>query len=193
MKEVIILIGPIRAGKSTVAQLLSERLCCPRCKTDLLRFGYYKEAGYDEAMARKIENEKGFLALVEYWKLFDVYTVNKIMQDFACGVIDFGGGLSVYEKESDLSAVTDILRPYKNVILLLPSPDVQESLKILSERMEEKEYQEYFQAAGILNRKELNKHFLEHHSNKTLAKHIVYTKDKSPAQTCSEIIKMIEM
>jgi shikimate kinase len=192
MKEIIILIGPIRAGKSTIAQLLSDKLSLPRFRMDILRFQYYKELEYDEELAKKIEDENGFLALVEYWKPFDVHAVQRILQDCTSGVIDFGGGLSVYEDASLLAQVEKELSPYQNVILLLPSEDSQESLSILNSRMEEKEYKEYFQSEGISNRTELNKHFVEHHSNSKLAKHVFYTKGKSPEETCIEIIEMLD-
>ena len=193
MKEVIFLIGPIRAGKSTIAQLLSKQLSLPRFRMDVLRFEYYKELGYDEKLAKKIEDENGFLALLEYWKPFDVHAVKRVLQDCKSGIIDFGGGLSVYEDENLLAQVERALEPFQNVILLLPSEDYQESLNILNLRMEEKEYKEYFQSTGVSSRKKMNIKFVGHHSNKRLAKHIFYTKDKLPEETCDEIIELLNL
>ena len=50
----IILIGPIGAGKSTLAALLAERLGVPRCGMDIERWPYMQEAGYDPAVADEI-------------------------------------------------------------------------------------------------------------------------------------------
>ena len=174
-KEIIILIGPIRAGKSTIANLLSEKLNYPRFRMDILRYEYYKEIDYNEEKAEKIKQEHGFIALVNYWKPFDVHAVKRVLQDCDFGIIDFGGGLSVYKDERLLAEVIKELEPYKN------------------SRMEEKEYKEYFQIAGINDRINLNKHFIEHPSNKSIAKHIFYTKGKSPEQTCNEIIDTLNL
>ena len=46
MKE-IILLGPVAAGKTTTARLISEKIKKPVISLDDLRFDYYKEIGYD--------------------------------------------------------------------------------------------------------------------------------------------------
>ena len=190
LNNIIILIGPIRTGKSTIAKLLSEKLNLPRYQMDKLRFNYYKETDYNEELAEQIKNKKGFLALCKYWKPYDVYAVKRVLEDCAEGVIDFGGGLSVYEGEIHLQEASQLLKPYQ-VILLLPSENKQESIKILNSRMEDKDYQEYFSKKDIDARKRLNELFVNHPSNYLLAKDIIYTKNKSPEETCEEIIKEI--
>ena len=49
----IVLIGPVRSGKSTLGKLLAQRLNLPQVSIDELRWRYYKEVGYDEALARE--------------------------------------------------------------------------------------------------------------------------------------------
>ncbi|MFL1677043.1 hypothetical protein [Paenibacillus dendritiformis] len=43
----IILIGPILTGKSTLADILSQKLGYPRCSVDDVRWKYYEEIGAD--------------------------------------------------------------------------------------------------------------------------------------------------
>ncbi len=160
-KNVIILIGPIRSGKSTIAKLLSEKLNLPRYGMDKLRFDYYKEIGYDEVEAEKINNKNGFLALCEYRKPYDIYAVKRVLKDCEKGIIDFGGGLSVYENENHLQQIITLLKPYR-VVLLLPSENKEESLEILNLRMKEQEYQDYFSKEAIEDRKKLNHLFINH-------------------------------
>jgi hypothetical protein len=75
------------------------------------------------------------------------------------------------------------------VILLLPSPDLEESTKIVNDR-----FVKTAEAEGEAISDEVmavNAHFVKHPSNQKLAKMIVYTKDKSPEETCAEIVSTI--
>ena len=82
MPKDIILIGPVRTGKSTVGKLLSERLLLSQVSLDEVRWQYYQEIGYDPGIAQKIRKTGGFVALVFYWKLFDAYAVERVLADY---------------------------------------------------------------------------------------------------------------
>jgi len=181
MSSEIILIGPIGAGKSTVGKLLSEKLQLPQVEMDELRAKYYKEIGYDEELANSKRETEGFWGLYQYWKPFEAYSVERLLSEHKNCVIDFGAGHSVYEDNVLFERVQNILLPYKYVILLLPSPDLDESINILNEREE-------FLREMKLN---INEHFIKHHSNYVLAKYTVYTKEKTPKETCAEILGLI--
>jgi shikimate kinase len=179
----IILIGPIGAGKSTVGKLLADKLGLPQCSMDSLRFNYYKEIGYDENLAQQIREETGLVELYWYWKPFEAYAVERLLSEHSNCVIDFGAGHSVYEDDEMFARIQQVLAPYNNIVLMLPSPDLEDSLQILNKR----------RGTFVNNDFDLNKHFLEHHSNYELAKFIVYTKDKSPEETCNEIINSLQL
>ncbi|MEH2063239.1 MAG: hypothetical protein V7K50_13415 [Nostoc sp.] len=49
-------------------------------------------------------------------------------------MIDFGAGHSVYEDDALFKRVQKVLEPYINVVLILPSPNLEESIQILNER-----------------------------------------------------------
>ncbi|WP_420631738.1 shikimate kinase [Candidatus Leptofilum sp.] len=185
MDSTIILIGPISAGKSSVATLLVEALGCPRISVDDVRWGYYEEIGYDNALAGEIRQSQGITGLLEYWKPFEAHTVVRILADHDAGVIDFGAGHSVYNDEDLFKRVQMALAPYPFVILLLPSPDKNESVAILNGRFVEMLASEGVEANNELL--QLNEQFVRHPSNYLLAKHTVYTKDKTPDETCAEI------
>jgi len=186
-QQILILIGPMYAGKSTVARLVAERLGIPRVCMDHVRFDYYKEIGYDEQHAKELEKSGGFGALCAYWKPFEAHAVERLLADHAherC-VIDFGAGHSVYEDEELLQRVGLAVRTHK-VILLLPSPDEEESLRILTERRDVKHPQMAGQPSTV------NEHFLRHPSNRMLANMVVYTREHSPDQTADEVIRLIQ-
>jgi hypothetical protein len=184
----IILIGPICAGKSTVGNLLAEKLGIPQYALDDNRWDYYKEAGYDEATARSIVNsDEGMLGFLRYCKPFEAYAVERVLAEHRGCVIDFGAGHSVYEDAALFARVESALAPFPYVILLLPSPDLDESVAILNERF-----------AALLEREvgevdpallTLNAHFTKHPSNTRLAKLTVYTEGKTPEETCDEILE----
>jgi len=178
----IILIGPIGAGKSTIGQLLATKLKLPFIEMDELRLNYYKEIGYDEELAKHKRETEGFWALYQYWKPFEAYAVERLLSEHKNCVISFGAGHSVYETEELFKRVQKALSTYKNIILLLPSPDLDESIAILNEREE-----------SLRDMKQnINEHFIKHHSNYDLAKHTVYTKGKMPEETCEEILRLIK-
>lgn len=177
----IVLIGPRGSGKSTIAALLSKKLGLPRRSIDEVRWKYYDEVGYDLDIARYKHNQEGFWGLYRYWKPFEAHAVKRLLQDFRDCVFDLGGGNSVYEDETLFEQVRELLAPYSHVILLLPSPNPDESIQILNARVD---YESDSQ-------REVNEHFVRHHSNYDLAKLIVYTKDKTPEETCEEILNWL--
>ena len=177
----VILIGPIGAGKSTLSKLIAEKLGIPCRHMDQVRVRYYKEIGYDDDLAQQILSKDSFLGLYRYWKPFEAHAVERLLSENEEVVIDFGGGHSVYEDDALFARVQKALAPYPYVILILPSPDKEKSVKILNER-----------TGGVVSEGfDFHEHFVTHHSNYDLAKHIVYTEGKTPEETCAEIVEII--
>ncbi len=179
----IILIGLISTGKSTLGKLLAHKLGIPQCSMDDVRLDYYKEINYDDELAKQIREKEGFPGIYRYWKPFEAYAVERVLSEYSSCVIDFGAGHSVYEDDKLFRRVQQILDPYINIVLILPSPNLEESIQLLNERN-----------GGIVsNGFDLNEHFVRHHSNYDLAKFVVYTKSKSPEETRDEILKIVKL
>jgi shikimate kinase len=177
----VILIGPIGAGKSTIADLLARKLNLPQVSMDDVRFDYYQEIGYDADFANRKRAGEGLWGVLPYWKPFEAYAVERLLASHRNCVIDFGAGHSVYEDEVLFARVQNALSSYQNVCLLLPSLDPDESITILNER-------EPWLRETSPN---INEHFVKHPSNYALAKFIIYTKGKTPDETCDEIARRI--
>jgi shikimate kinase len=179
----VILIGPPGTGKSTIGKLLAERLGIPQVSLDKLRYAYYAEVGYDESLAQSIRAMNGFPALVQYWKQFDAHAVERVLADHHDCVIDFGAGHSIYDDPVDFQRVERLVEPYQNVILVLPSPDREESIQILTERQQTLAPPADREIIGGLIR-----YHVMHPSDYRLAKRVVYTKNKTPEETAAEVI-----
>ena len=129
----------------------------------------------------KLREKDGFLELYRYWKPFEAYAVERLLSEHHDCVIDYGAGHSVYEEDALFARVQQVLAPYGNIVLLLPSSDLEESIRILHDR----------NGAPPPGEFDLNAHFVKHHSNRDLAKIVVYTEGKTPEQTCEEILAAI--
>jgi shikimate kinase len=178
----IVLIGPIGAGKSTLGNLLAAALGLPRCSLDDVRFRYYGEIGYDESVAKARYQSEGFWGLYRYWKPFEAHAVERVLEDHPNSVIDFGAGHSVYEDDALFARVKRAMAPCRHVVLILPSPSLDTSLKVLRER----------RPSLTTIEPDINEHFIRHPSNHELATFTVYTEGGLPEDTCARILGRIQ-
>lgn len=181
----IVLIGPIDSGKSTQGKLLSEALGLPRAPMDSLRFDYYKEIGYDAEVAREKGEAEGFAGVLRYWKPFEAYAVGRLLAEHRGCVIDFGAGHSVYEEPDHIAQVKAALAPYVNVFLLLPSPDLDESVRVIKTRHPDEQ-----STLVTGDNTDFDEYCVRHPLNHELARFTVYTENKTPEQTRDEILAL---
>ena len=189
MDKTIVRIGPPGAGKTTVGNLLAETLGLPFCAVDELRPSYYRRVGYDEALAAEIAaSDQGIQGLLRYSKPFEARMVEMILADHH-GIIDFGASNSVYDDQKLFARVENALAPYPNVILLIPSPDPNESIAVLKSRLMQMliaQGKEFTDELFLLN-----EYFIKHPSNRRLAKQVIYTKDKTPRDICDDLAQKL--
>jgi shikimate kinase len=176
--EPIILIGPMKAGKTTVGRLLAEKLACPFTSLDRLERGYTVPVGFDESEAAAIHQQQGVLAWYSYRRAFFDEAVVRFLAEYTTGVLELGGGHPIVPDEAKQQRIAEALASYRHVILLLPTPDIQEALKILCERQKPEH-----------RNPDLNELFLADDRFFRLAKQVVYTEGKTPAEICEEIAR----
>ena len=190
MNATIILIGPLGTGKTTVGKLLAERLDLPFCSVDTVREAYYGQVGYDQTFASQIAASKqGVQGVLRYSKPFEARMVEMVLADHH-GIIDFGASNSVYDDHELFARVEKALAPYPNVVLLLPSPDLDESVEILKNRLKKMLTEAGKEFTDELF--ELNEYFVKHPSNQRLAKLVIYTKDKPPGEICDALMQKLK-
>jgi energy-coupling factor transporter ATP-binding protein EcfA2 len=214
--ETIIFIGPEGSGKSTIGKLMAETLNKELYSLDRHRNELYAPYNYSQATADKIYEEQGLWPFWRHWSTFEFKAVTHILEnageetdEFYGKILDFGAGHSVYESLDEvnqsplhplsfpfhftlqvscrkmiddvdciqLSKIEELMKPFPNVFLFLPCEDVEESIKITEERRGHE--------LG------LNRFFLEHESNKRLAKFVIYTKDTTPEECMEKVLAII--
>jgi shikimate kinase len=181
MKD-IILLGPVAVGKSTTARLISEKINKPVVSLDDLRLGYYKEIGYDHDHMKELREKAGIMAIFQYGKIFDAYSIERILEDHQNCIFDFGGGNIVSGYDFDLIRIKKALESYENVVFLVPAKDNEETLKFIYERRDIK-----------LSDRVLIEYIVNSHSNYEVAKHTVFVKDKTPEEVCDEIVSICNL
>ncbi len=173
----MIITGPVGAGKTTVSALLAQALGVPHVELDSLRFGYYAELGYDDAVRERLSEAEGWPAVYRYWKVFDPHSVERVLEEHT-GVIDMGGGSLICEYDDQLDRMRRALAPFPNVVLLTPCEDLERALSILDEQAGRP-------VAGG------NRHFLENRSLWELARTVVYTAGHTPEEVRDEILERL--
>lgn len=163
----IILIGPSGAGKSTVGEELHQktgmqRMCLDRIANKARRTGFMQRfRNADE---------------------FNYYMLSEVLRDAQdkgyYGIVDFGAGHSVFDDKDIFESVRAMLKPFKNVVLLLPDADEERALEIMKNR-----------STGDTR---YNRKFFESPCNRQLATMVVYGNGRKPSQIADEIVLRIQ-
>ncbi|GGJ33598.1 AAA family ATPase [Deinococcus roseus] len=176
----ILFIGPIRAGKTTLARLLAAALHRDHVSLDDTRWTHYPAAGYDEAKARKLIEQQDFLALARYWHAFDLDNIQKTLAAHPETIVDFGGGHTLFFTPEEAAILRQVLEPHQ-VVLVLPTSDQGQNSQILRERVNAQgEHPEAIH--------HLNDLMLDNPLNFELADHVLYTEDQTPEQSVQTLL-----
>lgn len=127
----------------------------------------------------------GLLALVAYWKPFELHAVERALAEHHDSVIAFGAGHSFYDDPAQLRAAQLALATCRAVVLLLPSADPDESVRLLNARLPAAE-------PSTPDMQQIQEQMIRHPANRTLATITVYTAGKTPAETCAEILAQLQ-
>lgn len=171
----VLILGPRGIGKSTVGKILAEDLQLQYMSLDKLRIWNYKEE-MEELGIEKF-SEEGHL-----------YVVKRTLEDYGDknSILDFGYVHFFYESEESKGKIIELLKPYENIFLLLPSPEIEESKAIL------KIMNSYIDNEISSNTiKNANEKILEEEYIKNLAKEIVYTKELEFKEVAIIVKKML--
>jgi shikimate kinase len=168
----VIVMGPVNAGKSTISLLLAKRLGVPSCSLDTVCWDYYLEQGFDQG---------GYDAEWAYMRQFYPRAIERVIAEHGDQIIDLGAGHTVYDEPHRFAPVQQVVAPHPHVVLLLPSPDPDESVEILKQR--------HSNPRPVVVAR--NEHVVRHGSNAALATITVFTQGRTPDKTCEQIIAQL--
>lgn len=174
--ETFILTGPIGAGKSTQAKLLSSELGQPVCVYDEVKDNYRYKMGLDREKAHTINKEQGVYAMLCYMNEFKAKILAPIIDDHPGHIIDLGAGAHSFDEPEQVLLAQQAFKNIKNIILLLPSSDLATNINTLP---------------GIKEGWLVNTFLIMHPTNELLSNKTIYTKNKTPNETMKEIIDYI--
>jgi hypothetical protein len=184
----LILIGPTGAGKSTQGLLLADRLNIPSVSMDGVAEPYYNECNFGIEVFQSLRAKQGFLTTHRQWEPVRVHAVERVIEEHGRVVLDLGAGHTHYEDPILFDLVRQAISPCPNVVLLLPSTDLDRSVCLLRERcLSERE------CDWIRDGYDFIEHWVKDPCNHELATLTVFTEGKTPIETCEEIIDRMYM
>ena len=171
LENSILLIGPMGAGKSTISKRLSEVTDMPRISLD---------------DRKQLQNFYQNRVRFTNFKDFEFYLTSGVLTSIKePSIIDFGAGHSIYENPIMFYEMQKLIKRFNNIELILPSENMDESLKIINKRISSR-------GKNISEGSfDLNKHFIKSHCNYELASDIIYTQNMTIAEIADLILKRI--
>jgi hypothetical protein len=140
--------------------------------------------GFDEEAGRRIRARDGFRALTLQLRPYAMAMVERVLAEQRECVFDFGAGHSMYDEPELVERLRRALSPFRHIALMMPSPDIEASVRVLRERSGPwvPDGTPYF---------DFPRYEAEHPLNRSLATLTVYTEGRTPAECQDQILRLI--
>ena len=172
----------MRAGKTTVGKIITDSWAFAYDHLWQSSFEIIKEIGFAPEQQGEAYPRGGMDGLYRFMMPFDAYAIRRVLEGKPQGVLELGAPQSVLDDPELFAQAQQTLLPFRNVVLLIPAPDREESFRILESREEK----------TLINGKEIAEYFVTQSLNAELAKHTVYTKGKTPERTGEEMLSLVD-
>ena len=118
----IVLMGPIGAGKSTQAELLSKKLGRPRCAYDDVKECYRTRIGFDPTATQTIHDKQGLYAMLCYMNEFKSQIWDPSFRTTRDTSSIWEAGPNVLMSHTRLSGRVKLLRESRRFFCCCPRP-----------------------------------------------------------------------
>jgi len=179
----VVLLGPAAAGKSTVGALLAARLGVPFVDVDAVAEPFYAEVGWSiERLVTRVR-EVGRVAAEREWEPARAHAVVRVVAAHPGAVIALGAGHGSYTRAEPFERVRSALADASDVVLLLPSPDRDASLRTLRARS--------LRTKGtgwVVDGHDLLAEWVDDRGTRALARRVVHTDGLDPDATADAVL-----
>jgi len=182
----IVFIGPVCAGKSTLAALVADALGSANVDLDEVERerGWYAEAGMsiEEMFARG--GVVGIVQATTEWEPTLLRVAERVLHEYPDAVISFGAGHSHYRDDALFARVRAALAD-RFVVFVLPDPDPAVSVTELRKRSVADR-----DADWIYGDFDFMDHWVRDACNHELADYVLYTRGRTPEECAAEIVSL---
>jgi len=176
MNKTIVLTGPIGVGKSTLAGLLGAELTWPVCTYDEVKDKYRYKIGLSREKALEINKNEGAYAMIQYMNEYKSQILEPIIRDHPNHIIDLGAGAHSFDEPHQIERAKNAFNLVDDVVLLMPSKDLETNIKSLP---------------GFKEDWEVNTYLIMHPTNNMFATKTIYTHGKTPDEVLQEVKEVI--
>lgn len=124
----IVLVGPSGVGKTSVAEMISERLKIDHVPLDLAEHSL-QQLGWQDKESFRLRMKVGYEAQLKYRSQFTVPLIQLVMDKYPSAVIDCGADELVGWTDKDRREIKNSIGSLglKYTALILPFPDIEET------------------------------------------------------------------
>lgn len=184
----LVLIGPVCAGKSTVAELLAARHGVPHVDLDSIIRPYFESSPhFDAGVYNQLAADDGFTAAYRYSEPTLAYALEHALRDHHDCIFDVGAGYTSFLDEGLHDRAATALRPFATVVLIVPSAREAESVAILRDRCRTARDMDW-----IVDGVDFIEHWVISDQNRRLATMIVHTEADPPSIVADRVNRVMQ-
>lgn len=190
MRKEIVLIGPMKVGKSTIAEYLSVKLKKPHIRVDSLREHYFIKLGLTKEIYKAKQQKLSEHDFYNFCRQYELPMINQILNDYQECIFDFGGGFFAREIKSEIVEVKNTLSEFTNSFMILPSADLASSMFVLNRRQLDYKGRK---TPFTLDELKMNSDIIKFHLQHDLTNHNIFNENKTVEETCDLIMAKLSI
>jgi shikimate kinase len=179
----MVLIGPIEAGKTTLGERVASATRRRFVDLDDVADPFYAEVGWSWERLRARAASVGRLAAENEFQTARAHAVERAVAEYPEAVVAFGAGHSSFTERRLLDRVQVALRPVEHVVFVLPSSDLERSIRLLRQRSLHNRGESWLEAGH-----DFLHEWVHDPANRLLATVVFYTEGEEPDESAARLL-----